>query len=207
MTAATTLSFSATNLHGEPALIRSLLLDLLAAFAAGELRPLPRRTFPLATAANAFRFMAQARHIGKLVLTMPGAEVLVPKGELPASATYLVTGGLGGIGQELARGLVAWGARNLILLSRQGEQAAGARQLRARTAGGRRPGLDRGRRRQRPAPTGCAARTPSPPSGRRCAASSTPPACLTTAACCSRAGRACAVCWRPRFLGRGTCTC
>ena len=42
--------------------------ELLADFAAGALRPLPVRAFPLAEAADAFRFMAQARHIGKIVL-------------------------------------------------------------------------------------------------------------------------------------------
>ena len=51
--------------HG---LLRPMLDELCAALAAGELRPLPVATFPLAQVSEAFRFMAQARHVGKLVL-------------------------------------------------------------------------------------------------------------------------------------------
>jgi NAD(P)-dependent dehydrogenase (short-subunit alcohol dehydrogenase family)/acyl carrier protein len=82
----------------------------------GTLELLPRREFPLAAAADAFRFMAHARHIGKLVL-VPAAPAL---GEsIRSDATYLVTGGTGGIGLHLARWLVARGARHLVLIGRQ----------------------------------------------------------------------------------------
>ena len=57
----------------EPARIQAMLTALAAEFAAGRLAPLPHRVFPAARAADAFRFMAQARHVGKLVVTPPAS--------------------------------------------------------------------------------------------------------------------------------------
>ena len=109
----------------EPALFRSMLDELAAAFATGALKPLPHRPFPLAAADEAFRFMAQARQIGKIVLTLPDAEAAGCA--IRPDATYLVTGGLGGLGLEIARGLVAEGARSLVLLGRRPPSAAAVR--------------------------------------------------------------------------------
>jgi acyl transferase domain-containing protein/aryl carrier-like protein len=100
----------------DPALVGLMLAELLAAAAAGELTPLPRRVFPVATAADAFRHMAQARHVGKVVLAFPA---LAPAA-LRADATYLVTGGLGALGLEVARWLAERGARHLVLMGRRG---------------------------------------------------------------------------------------
>lgn len=49
-----------------------------------------------------------------------------PGYSLPTDATYVIAGGLGGLGRGVARWMVHLGARNLILLSRKGarEQAA-----------------------------------------------------------------------------------
>jgi acyl transferase domain-containing protein/NADPH:quinone reductase-like Zn-dependent oxidoreductase/acyl carrier protein len=102
----------------DPGLLRPMMDELLAAFAKGELRPLPVKVFPLDRASEAFRFMAQALHVGKIVLRPAGA-VLVR-----ADATYLVTGGLGGIGLETARWLARSGARHLVLTGRRAPGAA-----------------------------------------------------------------------------------
>jgi acyl transferase domain-containing protein/acyl carrier protein len=116
-------------LRDDPALFRAMLVDLVAAFVDGTLAPLPRRLFPLSAAAEAFRFMAQARHIGKIVLTLTDVETAGDAG-LPrpvrADATYLVTGGLGGLGLEIAAGLVAEGARSLVLMGRRPPSAVAA---------------------------------------------------------------------------------
>ncbi|HLU25285.1 MAG TPA: SDR family NAD(P)-dependent oxidoreductase, partial [Longimicrobiales bacterium] len=103
-------------LEQEPELIQELLKGLAAAFAAGELEPLPVRTFPMQNAVDAFRFMAQARHVGKIVLTSPTR----PLGAgLRPDATYLITGGLGGLGLRVARWMVDHGARHLVLVGRR----------------------------------------------------------------------------------------
>jgi NADPH:quinone reductase-like Zn-dependent oxidoreductase len=95
-----------------------------------QLPALPHRSFPLSEAAEAFRLMAQAQHIGKLVL-VPDAnpDTPVDVSELPGprldgNATYLVTGGTSGFGLFTAGWLVERGARHLALLSRRGFTSA-----------------------------------------------------------------------------------
>ncbi|WP_139313106.1 zinc-binding dehydrogenase, partial [Novacetimonas hansenii] len=53
-------------------------------FEAGRLTPLPVRRFALTEAEAAFRFMAQARHVGKLAL--------VPPRSLRPAGTVVITG-------------------------------------------------------------------------------------------------------------------
>jgi NADPH:quinone reductase-like Zn-dependent oxidoreductase/acyl carrier protein len=94
-----------------PARIAALLRELMAALDDGSLQPLPRTVFPFERASDAFRFMAQARHIGKIVLT--------PRPVCDPQGWYLVTGGLGGLGREVVRYLAARGARRLVVLQRR----------------------------------------------------------------------------------------
>ncbi len=65
--------------------------------------------------------MAQARHIGKVVIRVAaeqraGAAVAPP---IAPDATYWVTGGLGGVGLETAQWLARSGARHLVLSGRR----------------------------------------------------------------------------------------
>ena len=111
-----------------PALLRSLLLELMAMFQQGSLRPLPHNIFPVEDAANAFRYMARRKNIGKVVLSFTSAEAKKrsDRSAAPrADATYLITGGHGGLGLAVARWLVEKGARHLVLLSRSGASSAG----------------------------------------------------------------------------------
>ncbi|WP_326640477.1 SDR family NAD(P)-dependent oxidoreductase [Streptosporangium sp. NBC_01755] len=112
---AKSLSFHAVeafSLAGRrPALVGAMLREVVDAVGAGELGPLPVTAFPAAEAEAAFRHMASARHIGKVVLTFD-------RPRLRADGTYLVTGGLGGLGLAAAEGLVRQGARHLALLGR-----------------------------------------------------------------------------------------
>ena len=48
-----------------------MLGELLELFAAGALEPLPVTAWDIRRAPEAFRFMSQARHVGKNVLTLP----------------------------------------------------------------------------------------------------------------------------------------
>ncbi len=107
-----------------PERIQQILTELLQLFEAGVLRPLPITAWDMRQAPEAFRFLSQARHVGKMVLTVPRA--LEPEG------TVLVTGGTGTLGSLLARHLVVeHGVRHLQLTSRSGPQAEGAAELRA----------------------------------------------------------------------------
>ena len=72
---------------------------------------------------DAMRYMAQARHIGKIVLTTQAGRA-DPAPDLVRDGTYWITGGLGGLGKETARWLVRRGARHLVLTSRHADEAA-----------------------------------------------------------------------------------
>jgi len=111
----------------QPTLIQGLLQALMAHFAQGTLRPLPQTTFTMDNALSAFRYMQQAKHTGKIVLTQPQAHPVA----IRADATYLITGGLGGLGLVTARWLVEQGAKHLILSGRSQPQAAAQPQLAA----------------------------------------------------------------------------
>ncbi|MGI5532191.1 SDR family NAD(P)-dependent oxidoreductase [Streptomyces syringium] len=107
-----------------PERIARMLADLLALFEQGELRPVPVTSWDVRQAPQAFRFLAQARHIGKIVLTMPPA--------WDATGTVLMTGATGAIGAQVARHLVRHhGVRHLLLAGRRGPDADGAAELMA----------------------------------------------------------------------------
>ena len=102
-----------------PDLYREMLGELVKLFETGELCPLPLRSWDIRQATDAYRFLSRARHVGKLVLTVPTP--LDPEG------TVLITGGTGVLGTLLARHLVTrHGARNLLLISRKGRAAESA---------------------------------------------------------------------------------
>jgi myxalamid-type polyketide synthase MxaB len=103
----------------QPALVQEMLRELIEAFEAGHLAPLPRTAFSLRDAASAFRYMAQAKHVGKVVLRQD-----MGRGRIVPDATYLVTGGLGSLGLAVAQWLVAEGAQHLVLVGRHGPHAA-----------------------------------------------------------------------------------
>lgn len=94
-------------------------------------RPLPVRTFPAAEVCQAFRHLAQARHIGKVAVTFePGEVPAVPLGRrtsIRPDASYLITGGLGGFGLSTAQWLTEAGARHLLLAGRSGASTEEAR--------------------------------------------------------------------------------
>lgn len=111
----------------QPALTQTLFSEMMALFNDGTLSPLPFTAFSHSQVIDAFRYMQQARQIGKVVVTYE-QPIAAPRQEqlgtgsltLPANASYLVTGGLGGFGLKTAQWLVSKGARELILLSRSG---------------------------------------------------------------------------------------
>ena len=151
--------------HQAPPQIQTLLQTLVRSFNAGQLRPLPHRVFPITAAVSAFRYMQQAKHVGKVVLRVEGrrqkaegdqvlgtgVQVLGTRSQVsgarnntepdtrypipdtrypipntypptypsPHPPTYLITGGLGGLGLLTADWLAAREAYHLVLVSRR----------------------------------------------------------------------------------------
>jgi myxalamid-type polyketide synthase MxaB len=117
----------------DPATFQRVFHTIIQQIDQGLLKPLPHRTFPIQEAVRAFRTMAQAKHIGKIVIT--SAATMRPNNNQAATAigpdkTYLITGGLGGLGLKVAAWLVAEGARSLVLLGRSHPSALAAEQIR-----------------------------------------------------------------------------
>ena len=125
------LSYFAVDLdrmsNERPAFLGGLFREVMELFADGSLTPLPHTVFPVSQVAEAFRHMAQARHIGKVVISLDDSNVKVaPAAPTPvrADGAYLITGGLGGLGLAVAKWLTGQGARHLALMSRSGAPAS-----------------------------------------------------------------------------------
>lgn len=90
-------------------------------------KPIPYTRFDALSIRQALGYLQKAKHIGKVVCIMPDEKLSVkdiqqsqsPKTNLfNDRSTYLITGGLGGIGLEVAKFMMNSGAKYLILASR-----------------------------------------------------------------------------------------
>lgn len=92
----------------------------------GAVCPLPATVYADHQLEQAFRFMATGKHIGKVVVRVREEEATaklvsaVPRTYMHPGKAYVVVGGLGGLGLELAQWLVTRGATRLVLSSRSG---------------------------------------------------------------------------------------
>ena len=111
-----------------------LFAEIAEQISAGNYRPLPLTSFPISQCVEAFRRMAQGKHIGKNVLTFDDPQLMIgpdsdPQRQFCSHGTYLISGGAGGFGWEVAKAMVAHGARNLVLLSRSGPREVERQQI------------------------------------------------------------------------------
>ena len=115
----------AQHLEDKPEYVAEMFSALEEKFSEGVYRPLPSTVFPIPEVVDAFRYMAAGKHIGKNVLDFDVAEIPVgPPTEaghrFKSGGTWLITGGAGGFGLELAGWMAANGARHFALMSRSG---------------------------------------------------------------------------------------
>jgi acyl transferase domain-containing protein/NADPH:quinone reductase-like Zn-dependent oxidoreductase/SAM-dependent methyltransferase/aryl carrier-like protein len=130
------VSFFAIDLGGllteKPTFIKALFSEVSERIVEQTFHPLPHRVFPVSRIGEAFRHMAQARHIGKIVISMHEQGALIdPLDEesfaFRPDASYLITGGFGGLGLTLARWIIEHGGRNVVLMGRSGAASDEAR--------------------------------------------------------------------------------
>lgn len=112
---------------------RRILRKIAQLFKEGHFQPMAVKTFPATKVKNAFRFMAQSRHIGKIVVTMQDQKVLAlpnrrQSAHLHEEGTVLITGGTRGLGLAIANWLSEKGVRQLALISRRGATSDEAKQ-------------------------------------------------------------------------------
>ncbi|CAG8955553.1 hypothetical protein HYFRA_00009507 [Hymenoscyphus fraxineus] len=87
----------------------------------------PLKVFNMTSVEEAFRYMQPGQHIGRICISLretPDSHIdfttmVVPKTlKLDINASYLLVGGLGGLGRAISTWMVENGARNLIYISR-----------------------------------------------------------------------------------------
>lgn len=116
------------NARETPELVGQIFTRVLREIESGVLPWLPCTTFPFDKAADAFRYMAQARHIGRVVFRHRVEPRRLEQPVRP-DATYLVTGGLKGLGLLAAQWLAGEGARHLVLAGRSAPDETASRAL------------------------------------------------------------------------------
>ncbi len=102
---------------------REMLVEVVALFERGELRPQEITEFPISRLPEAMKCMTRAAYRGKIVLNMQNQRVrtLPPRNAVfRPDRSYLISGGASGFGLEIARWMVERGARHLVLVSRSG---------------------------------------------------------------------------------------
>jgi polyketide synthase 5 len=107
-----------------PSTLRGVLQTVYTQISAGSL-PLPETShYPLREGGTAIRVMSAAEHTGKLVLDIPHTgqvRVAVPPDHAKvfrADGSYIITGGLGGLGLFLAEKMAVAGCGRLVLNGR-----------------------------------------------------------------------------------------
>jgi acyl transferase domain-containing protein/acyl carrier protein len=115
----------------DPGLVQSTLEQVRQWFEEGRLRPLPQTVFPIQDVAQAYRYVQQSRHVGKVVLSFASEPAPLIRGD----GSYLIAGGLGALGLKVAQHLVEQGARHLVLAGRSSGTAESEAALQLKVTG------------------------------------------------------------------------
>jgi len=129
----------AAALEDKRSYVTSMLQFVISRIEQREWQPLPVTSFPANESSEPFRFMAQARHIGKIAVRMERDVRVLPATDTPLfsrDASYLITGGLGGVALKVAEWMAENGAGNLALVSRRAMNDEAAEVIRSIEATG-----------------------------------------------------------------------
>ncbi|KAL8876311.1 MAG: hypothetical protein Q9198_005470 [Flavoplaca austrocitrina] len=121
-------------LEVRPLLVKQLLLDVMDLFKNQAVKPVsPIMTLPMSQISRGMRMMQGGKHMGKIVIEVTNDDIATPVSSPNAisdrEASYLVTGGTGGLGRSITRWLARQGARYIILASRSGAKQKGMSKL------------------------------------------------------------------------------
>ncbi|KAJ3957697.1 hypothetical protein N0V92_005716 [Colletotrichum tropicale] len=117
-------------------LFARIISDVMRLLGEGVIRPIdPLTVMDYSQIEEAFRIMQTGKHIGKMVLKAGNSDLvpIVPQRIKPfylrPDVTYLLPGGLGGLGRSIASWMVDHGARYLAFTSRSGATKPAAKEL------------------------------------------------------------------------------
>lgn len=120
------------RLNGVLSNVNSVMRRWIEMYSQGRIGPIRSMTvFDAREIEQSFRYLQNGDHIGKAVVRIPEDASKIsstPHAKpfaLDSEASYLLTGGLGGLGRSVASWLVERGARNIIFLSRSAGKSDG----------------------------------------------------------------------------------
>ncbi|KAI4288066.1 MAG: hypothetical protein L6R35_002669, partial [Caloplaca aegaea] len=134
------VTFAAVDLadiiRERPSMMQDLFQGMMALLEQGSISAAqPVHVFPASKITTAFRALQGGKHVGKIVIEY-SKDDLVPTllDNKPAyffhsNASYLIAGGLGGLGRSITQWMASRGARYFILLSRSGARSSEAKAL------------------------------------------------------------------------------
>ncbi|KAL8670019.1 MAG: hypothetical protein Q9168_005420 [Polycauliona sp. 1 TL-2023] len=124
-----------------PKLAKLMMGKVFALLASGAVQPVqPLNVFPLVDMENAFRLMQAGKHTGKVVLQADertDVKAITRSGPLMRfheNASYILIGGLGGLGRAICRWMVSLGCKTIIVLSRSGLKSTHAASIKEELA-------------------------------------------------------------------------
>ncbi|EGC40933.1 iterative type I polyketide synthase [Histoplasma capsulatum var. duboisii H88] len=126
------ISFTGVDLltlaESRPKVVRELLKTTMRLWADKKIKgAYPLTTLGYSELEDGLRMLQSGKNIGKIVFAPNEKDIVpvIPEVKTPytfeANASYILAGGLGGLGRSLARWMVSRGARHLIFLSRSGK--------------------------------------------------------------------------------------
>ncbi|KAI5784580.1 hypothetical protein EDC01DRAFT_201043 [Geopyxis carbonaria] len=117
-------------------LIHKLFDETFALLRQGKLTPIrPLTEVSIEDLVPTVQQFMEGKHIGKFVITYDRPDIKVRGTRLPTSAslrpdgTYLLVGGLGGLGRSLASWMCTKGAKNLLFIGRSGDESPVAKKF------------------------------------------------------------------------------
>ncbi|KAH8883107.1 putative polyketide synthase [Thozetella sp. PMI_491] len=125
------VTFVAVNLvslvRERPQVAGQVWADVISLFQNNKLKgPTPLTTYKVSQLEQALRLMQSGKHLGKLVLVQEEGDVVKAAPQILSEklfkpdASYLLVGGMGGLGRAMALWMLAQGARHFIFASRSG---------------------------------------------------------------------------------------
>jgi len=125
-----------TIMKYKPKKLGQLIGETVRLFAEGKVRVAsPTRVMDYTQIEEAFRALQSGKSMGKIVFKPNDTDLVPIMPERPSSlkfdvhASYVLAGGLGGLGRSIARWMVSRGAKNLIFLARSGGESDTAQSL------------------------------------------------------------------------------
>lgn len=132
-------SFFAVDLHhialSNPRLTGELMLEVVGLLQQGVIHyPSPLHIYSISEVEKAFRHMQSGKSTGRIIITAERSNMVPkllcdrPSCKFASDASYVVAGGLGGIGRSIIDWMARRGAKYIIILSRSGTSSSKAAQ-------------------------------------------------------------------------------